>query len=104
VHWRWEEEEREEQEGGGEEEQGEQWHCYIPPAALISMPFPDGSMPFNVITMVSTVVALLLGSMMNVLVRKSSLTQPAVTVKTETKTKTNSIKDKLARVLKLISG
>jgi len=64
VHWRWD---------GGEGV----WSTYIAPAALVSVPFPDASMPFNVITMVSTAFALLLGSMMNVLVRKSSLKQPA---------------------------
>jgi hypothetical protein len=61
VHWQWE---------GAKE-----LNLFIPPMALISVPFPDASMPFNVITMVSTVFALLLGSMMNVLVRKSSLKQ-----------------------------
>jgi hypothetical protein len=39
----------------------------------ITMPFPDGSMPFNVIIIVSTTVALLYGSLANVLIRKSSL-------------------------------
>lgn len=32
---------------------GAQWHDVYPPPALISVPFPDASMPFNVITMVS---------------------------------------------------
>lgn len=66
VHWQW-----------LRETEGEEglWHSFIPPAALVTVPFPDASMPFNVITMVSTVMALLLGSMINVLVRKSSLKQ-----------------------------
>ena len=75
VHWRW-------QSGEGSEDEAKEsspWHSYIPAVTLISIPFPDGSMPFNVITMVSTVMALLLGSMMNVLVRKSSLKQKPAT-------------------------
>ena len=64
VHWRWQGQEK--------------WECVIPSSLLVSVPFPDASMPFNVITMVSTVLALLLGSMMNVLVRKSSLKKPNV--------------------------
>jgi hypothetical protein len=42
-------------------------------AWVITMPFPDGSMPFNVIIIVCTTVALLYGSLANVLIRKSSL-------------------------------
>jgi hypothetical protein len=38
---------------------------------LIVNPIPDFSMPFNVITLVSTVTAFLLGSIINVLVRKT---------------------------------
>jgi hypothetical protein len=43
---------------------------------VITMPYPDGSMPFNVIIIVSTTVALLFGSLANVLIRKSSLESP----------------------------
>ena len=37
---------------------------------LVSMPKPDFSMPFNVITLTSTVVAFMYGSLFNALVRK----------------------------------
>lgn len=36
---------------------------------LITISIPDSSMPFNIITLVSTVMAFLLGSMINALVR-----------------------------------
>ena len=35
------------------------------------MPFVDGSMPFNVITLTSTFVAFVMGTVLNVLVRKA---------------------------------
>eukprot|EP01041_Mallomonas_annulata_P003764 gene3764-7474_t len=41
-------------------------------SAIISLPITDASMPFNVITLVSTCLAFLFGSMINTLVRKSS--------------------------------
>jgi hypothetical protein len=37
---------------------------------LVQMPIPDFSMPFNVITLNSTVIAFFMGTMMNVMVRK----------------------------------
>jgi hypothetical protein len=37
---------------------------------LIDVPLPDFSMPFNVITLCSTLVAFFFGSMLNVVVRK----------------------------------
>ena len=40
------------------------------PTTLISLPTPDFSMPYNVIILTSTVVALFFGSVMNGLVRK----------------------------------
>lgn len=45
-------------------------HTFLLGSQLVSSPIPDFSMPFNVITLVSTVAAFLLGSMINVLVRK----------------------------------
>ena len=36
------------------------------------LPLPDFSMPYNVITLTSTVLAFFCGTMLNVLVRKSS--------------------------------
>jgi hypothetical protein len=43
---------------------------YLLGSQLVSSPTPDFSMPFNVITLVSTVAAFLLGSIINVMVRK----------------------------------
>lgn len=40
------------------------------PTTLLSLPLPDFSMPYNVIILTSTVVALFFGSMMNGLVRQ----------------------------------
>lgn len=37
---------------------------------LVDVPLPDFSMPFNVITLCSTLVAFFFGSMLNVVVRK----------------------------------
>lgn len=37
---------------------------------LVDVPLPDFSMPFNVITLVSTLIAFFFGSMLNVVVRK----------------------------------
>lgn len=41
-------------------------------AYLITLPIPDASMPFNVLTLSSTVAAFLFGSMMSALVKKSA--------------------------------
>lgn len=38
---------------------------------LVSLPTPDFSMPYNVITMTSTIVAFLIGTMLNTLLRKA---------------------------------
>jgi len=49
------------------------WQTLFTDPETVTVPFPDASMPFNVITLASTVSALLFGSMINVLIRKSSL-------------------------------
>ena len=45
---------------------------------LLSMPIPDGSMPFNIITLVSSVLAFLVGSLINALVRQKNSTTSKV--------------------------
>ena len=42
------------------------------------MPIPDGSMPFNIITLVSSVLAFLVGSLINALVRQKNSTTSKV--------------------------
>ena len=43
---------------------------------LLNMPQPDISMPYNVITLSSTIVAFFFGSVLNLLVRPSKKTTP----------------------------
>jgi hypothetical protein len=46
------------------------------PALLLSLPTPDFSMPYNVIILSSTVIALAFGSVFNILVRRFIVLEP----------------------------
>lgn len=46
-------------------------HRVATEALLIDVPSPDFSMPFNVVTLSSTLLAFFLGTMINILVKKS---------------------------------
>lgn len=43
---------------------------------LVSLPTPDFSMPYNVITLTCTVIALFFGSLFNLLIRNFSILSP----------------------------
>jgi hypothetical protein len=77
------------------------------PAHLVLPPLPDRSMPFNVLSLVCTLYAFLIGSVLNILVRKGSdkikfalypeLRPP--TLKDKLRAKAQAVKAKLARML-----
>jgi Gpi16 subunit, GPI transamidase component len=46
-------------------------HSFYSSGALLDLPQPDFSMPFNVITLTCTLVAFFVGTAINVLIRKS---------------------------------
>lgn len=60
-------------QGGG----NESFQRYSSEALLIDLPTPDFSMPFNVITLSSTLLAFFFGTMINILVKKSGADKPS---------------------------
>jgi hypothetical protein len=48
----------------------ENFHFFTTEASLLSFPIGDFSMPFNAITLISTIFAFLVGSVVNTMVKK----------------------------------
>lgn len=77
---------------------------------LIMPPVPDLSMPFNVISITSTFLALILGTLINILIRKATgritdkLKSEEEKEKEKSKSKMSKLKGKLKVVLQRVKG
>jgi hypothetical protein len=76
-------------------------HRVATEALLIDVPSPDFSMPFNVVTLSSTLLAFFLGTMINILVKKSGGDQKKGTEKDKQTSPKNGFLQRLREKLGL---